>query len=192
MFTFIEARWFLKCIAWLHLGLAHLFNFNHFRGCVRVSHCGSNLWTWWLVLNGHSYMRPLYSFYQALLPVIMVSWNILPSTSSSWKPVAPAIENATSRQVPPVIPFRGLLQLQSHVTKGYSRFLQWPIQELHKKSAMAVTELHCCSTVSSAQCCFTAFSHKSTTKASLNKYAYHKKLYLSAWFLRNTPYNICF
>ena len=134
---------------------------------------------------------PLYNFYQTLLPVIMVYCNILPNLLpiKNLLPQLLKMLPAGSFQL-------SLLSGTASVVAMSSKDTLLPavahIQELHIKSAMAVIELHRCSTLSAAHCCFTAVPPTSQLlKPSLNKYP-TTKLYLSAWFLRNTPYNICF
>ena len=135
---------------------------------------------------------PLYNFYHTLLPVIMVYCNILPNLLPI-KNLLPQL----LKMVPAGSFQLSLLSGTASVAVMSSKDTLLPavahIQELHIKSAMAVIALHRCSTLFAAHCCFTAVppTRVRLLKPSLNKYP-TTKLYLSAWFLRNTPYNICF
>ena len=104
--------------SWLHFGFASLFNFNHFRECVRVSHCGFNLHKPDGLCSMAIHTSSFVQFLSDCLPVIMVYCNILPNLLPI-KNLLPQLLKCYQQAAVSCHSLQGLLQLQSHVTKGY-------------------------------------------------------------------------
>lgn len=119
--------------SWLHLGFASLFNFNHFRECVRVSHCGFNLHKPDGLCSMAVHTSSFVQFLSDCLPVIMVYCNILPNLLPIKNLLPQLLKMLPAGSCQLSLP-SGTASVAESRHQRILSFLQWPTSKNYTKS----------------------------------------------------------